>query len=164
MKQQYPALRLHKVWNEKDEVLINEIIDVWRNAKVLPPNSDPHERAKQVVLVVRNENEKIIGITTALRRPFPQLRNDLYYVRGLILPDFRLPGLFAKMSLETFKTLEDHTIQSTEQKKPIGTISEIENKRLKEANLTRLPSGMTLLGFSQNNNPIYVHYFKGAQF
>ena len=158
-----PEIAFYDVWQNKSPSLIREIVTTWKNAKVLPQGVDAEARAKEVVLVVRSSN-KTIGITTAKRMYYDPLRNEMYFMRGLVLPEYRVPGLFVKMITATLERLERNFHEEDLEKKPIGVIAELENPRLKQANVTQLVSGMTLLGFSAKQNPIYVHYFKGSRY
>lgn len=157
-------IAIYDVWKDKTPELLQEIVDTWDQAKALPKSVDPIKRANEVVLIVRTDSHQIIGVTTAVKTYYPQLKNDLFFIRGFILPEFRIPGLFAKMITQTLAKLEASFLQSKDEKRPIGAIAEIENARLKQANVTKLVSGMTLLGFSQKDNPIYVYYFRGSRY
>lgn len=157
-------LTIQVVWESKSSELVKEIVATWEEAKALPKNVDATTRAQEVVLVVRDNSQKIVGITTAKNRLYAHLKNELYFIRGFIVPKFRIPGLFARMIIQTLNTLESDFLNSSEEKRPIGAIAEVENSRLKQANVTRLTSGMTLLGFSPKDHPVYVYYFKGARY
>jgi len=67
-------------------------------------------------------------------------------------------------SVTTIDTLESYTQELHQTKKPIGVIAEVEVPDIKSGRLTKLASGMTLLGFSSQDHPIYASYFKGATF
>ncbi len=157
-------IKIVDVWSNKSEELIQEIVDTWKKVGALPNQVDPFIRAKQVVLVARNEDNEIVGITTAKKTYYTPLKNDFYFFRGLLLPDYRIPGLFINMTIKTFERLEEFNYALIGEKKPLGVITEVENPRLKKANLTKLSSGMVLIGFSTRGNPIYVYYFKGARY
>lgn len=158
-----PEIAMLDVWKDKSPTLINEIVTTWEDAKVLPSGVDAQARAQEVVMIVRN-SKGIIGITTAKKMHYEPLRNEVYFMRGFIVPSFRIPGLFVKMISSTLERLEQDFREHQSEQKPIGVIAEVENPRLKQANVTRLVSGMTLLGFTKKHNPIYVHYFKGSRY
>ncbi|WP_425392996.1 hypothetical protein [Ekhidna sp.] len=157
-------ITIHNVWANKPNELVKEIIDFWNQYKAIPPSEDISKRAKQVVIVARNEKDTIIGVTTSYKQHHAPLKNNLFVFRGMIAPDFRVPGLFIKMTKETIQVLEYYSKSTDEKDRPIGLIAEMENPRLKRVGSTKTPSGMTLIGFSKKDNPIYVYYFKGARF
>lgn len=158
------TIKTYNIWREKDQSTLLEIIEVWNRLKVLPPEIDPTSRAQEVVSIARDEEGRIVGITTAKLMVYPPLKNQLFLIRGLLVPECRIPGLFTKMIVETLQILEGDVAKMKSESKPIGAFAEIENQRLKQANLTQLASGMSLLGFSQKENPIYIYYFKGARY
>lgn len=153
---------IQKVWGVKTPELINEIINTWKKHNAIPPEVDTQKRAGQVVLVVRNGSGEIVGITTAAQFFYQPLKNNLFALRGMLVPNFRVPGLFIKMITTTIETLESFTKESSESNKPIGVIAEVEVPNIKSGRFTKLASGMTLLGFSSQDHPVYVYYFKGA--
>ncbi|WP_420317574.1 hypothetical protein [Ekhidna sp.] len=157
-------ITIHNVWVEKTDELIQEIISFWNQYNAIPPSEDIVKRAKQVVIVARNANNQIIGVTTSYLTDYPTLKNNLFVFRGMISPVYRVPGLFIKITKETIQVLETYSKSIGEEDRPIGLIAEMENPHLKSVGSTKTPSGMTLIGFSKKDNPIYVYYFKGARF
>lgn len=158
------TIKTYNVWQKKEQTILLEVIEVWNRLKVLPPDIEPISRAQEVVSIARDEQDRIVGITTAKLMVYPPLKNQLFLLRGLLVPECRIPGLFTKMIIETLQILEEDVVKMKQSGKPIGVFAEIENQRLKQANLTQLASGMSLLGFSQKDNPIYIYYFKGARY
>lgn len=157
-------LVIQTVWEAKSPELVEEIINTWKKYNALPPEVDTQKRANQVVLVVRNGNGEIVGITTAAQFFYQPLKNELFALRGMLVPDFRVPGLFIKMITTTIETLESNTKKSNESNKPIGVIAEVEVPNIKSGRFTKLASGMTLLGFSSQDHPVYAYYFQGATY
>ena len=157
-------ITINNVWKNQTKELTDEIVTFWNNHKAIPPNVDIYDRAKQVVIVVRNEKTEIIGVTTSYLTTYSQLKNNVFVFRGMISPSYRIPGLFIKMTIESLQILEEFSSSMNESARPIGVIAEMENANLRKARITKLASGMTLLGFSQKENPVYVRYFKGAKF
>ncbi|MEO9869474.1 hypothetical protein [Ekhidna sp.] len=158
------SITIHDVWQKKTDELIEEIVAFWTAHNAIPPHVDINQRAHQVVLVVRNLDGEIVGVTTAYSTKYPLLKSMLFVFRGMLDPGYRIPGLFIKMTTMTIQLLERHTKLLDERERPIGMIAEVENPNLKEARMTKSPSGMTLIGFSKKENPIYAYYFKGARF
>ena len=157
-----PTTTIHNVWQNKTEKLIDEIIVFWKKSNAIPPNVDIHQRAQQVVLVVRNESDQVIGITTSFMTNYTPLKNSFYVFRGMLDQNYRIPGLFIKMTSTTIRILKEFSKTLSTEDRPIGIIAEIENPSLKRARMTKTPSGMTLIGFSPKENPIYVYYFQRA--
>ena len=155
---------IHDVWQDKTEELVQEILDFWKVHRAIPSNVDINKRAQQVVLVLRDENQEIIGITTSYVTKYTILKNNVFVFRGMLAPSHRIPGLFIKMTITTIQILEASSRALNDKERPIGVIAELENPALKKARITKTPSGMHLIGFSQRENPIYAYYFQGARF
>ena len=157
-------ITINDVWQSKSEELIEEIIAFWDARSAIPPNVDINKRAHQVVLVVRDEKNQIVGVTTSYLTNYAPLKNNFFVYRGMLAPAYRIPGLFIKMTSTTIRILEEFSKTMNEKDRPIGIIAEVENPNLKEARMTKTSSGMTLTGFSKKGNPVYVYYFQGARF
>ena len=157
-------ITINNVWQNKSDELIQEIIAFWKSHRVIPSNVDIDDRARQVVLAVRNEEEQIVGVTTSYLTKYAPLKNTFFVFRGMLAPEYRIPGLFIKMTIASIQILEKYSSKLNETERPIGVLTEIENPGLKKTRMTKSPSGMTLIGFSAKGNPMYVYYFKGARF
>lgn len=157
-------ITIENVWTNKSARQVQEIIDFWNDHKAIPPSEDISKRAQQVVIVARNENSKIVGVTTSYLKNYTPLKSKLFVFRGMIAPDYRVPGLFIKITNETIQVLEKFSKSIDANERPVGLIAEMENHQLKKARSTKTPTGMTLIGFSKKENPIYVYYFRGARF
>ena len=159
--EEYYGTRFENVWCTKDQKLLNEIVEAWDRVHAIPANQSGQERAKQVVYLVRNKNDEIIGISTAYFTFIPNLNNNLFVYRCMIFPGNNIPGLFTKITLLTIEYLE--SIHKSLNQKVIGILTEVENKSLQKLNLAVLPSGFVFIGYSKRGNPLRVYYFKGAK-
>ena len=151
----------HNVWSEKNQDLLDEIVDAWKQIGAIPPGQSGMDRAKQVVYLVRDENGKIVAITTAFITYFPQLKHDVFAFRALIFKENRIPGLLPKLTKMTLEYLE--SIHHSIDKNIIGVITEVENQSLQKLNRVVLSTGFTFIGYSKRGNPVRVYYFKGAK-
>jgi hypothetical protein len=122
-----------------------------------------NERVNQLVYIIRNEDKKVIGISTAFKAYIKQLKNYFYVFRCLITPENRIPGMDAKLTVITRDFLESIHDSDTPNV-AIGLLALIENKHLKERSLAVWPaSGMVYIGNSREGKHIRVYYFKGAR-
>jgi len=153
--------KFENVWSLKNQDLLDEIVDAWTKVGAIPGNQSGMDRAKQVVYIVRNAENKIIGISTAYLANVPLLKNNLFVFRCMIFPGFRIPGLLAKLTSMSLQYLE--SIHHSLKQKVVGVFTEVENKELHKMNYAVLPSGFTFIGYSKRGNPIRVYYFKGAK-
>ncbi|MBV6647909.1 MAG: hypothetical protein KI790_20785 [Cyclobacteriaceae bacterium] len=152
---------LENVWGKLSNETAAEIVGIWRALNALPADQDPYHRVKQVVLVARDHNNRIIGLTTAFTSYIQRLQNHFFVFRGLISPTRRIPGLFIKMTMETIKYLE--AIHKSHHPRTIGVFAEIENPKLQQIKDAVTVTNLTFIGYSPKGNPIRVYYFKGAK-
>lgn len=159
------TLKIENVWQKQTPGLREEITDFWRVNRMLPPGTDAGERAAQAVLVARNEDRMIAGLTTADFVQFKQLNNNLFYLfRMAVLPPFRAPGIESKMIVDTRDILEADAAKATVNK-CIGMLTFVENPQvIANRNWAVWPaSKMVYIGSDQKGRHIRVYYFKGAR-
>jgi hypothetical protein len=150
------------VWKKDDRALHEEVVAIWKKFSTLN-DEKMDERTSQLVYVVRNEENKIIGISTAFKAYIKQLKSHFYVYRCLITPGYGIPGMDAKLTVMSRDFLE--SIHEQDQPdKAIGLITLIHNPKLKERNLAIWPaSGFAYIGNSKEGKHIRVYYFKGAR-
>lgn len=158
----------HKVtfenlWQKDLGELKKEIITIWKQYHPGLEEDNAEERAKQIVFVIKNEFDQVVGISTAFKAYIKQLRNYLYAFRILILPEYRRPGLSTKLIIETRDFLES-IHQQDETNRAVGIISLVENEGLKKVKREAILSASKLvyIGNSSKGHHIRVYYFKGA--
>lgn len=154
-------LTFENVWGPKSDELITEIANKWKSMGVLPPDEVPEKRANQVVFLIRNTAQDIVGISTAYNLHVAQLKNHLLAFRGMIDPKYRYPGLFTKLVLNTFDYLEE--VHGEIVPKPIGLLAEVENPNLLKIKQAVTRTGLIFIGYSRRGFPVRVRYFKGAK-
>ncbi len=155
-------LVFENVWQGASDDIRAQVLTLWRNHGG-PTGAIAGERVRQLVFVVR-DNGRVIGISTGLKVYVRQLRNYLFAVRLMIIPEYRIPGLTSKLMVSTRDFLE--SIHSKEIVKPaIGIITLVEDPLLKEERNEAIwpASGMVYIGNSAEGHHIRVYYFKGAR-
>lgn len=156
------AYQYQNVWKNHTPELIAEISEFWTREKALTKDSQPNKRAQHVVIVMRDDNNAIAGVSTAIVKVIPRLRQQLYQYRYFCAEKHRssetnLGLLQASQNalLEFNKGLEKHHA--------IGMIIEVENKNIQsiftEASCSK--TGFSFMGFSPRKLPIRIHYFPG---
>ncbi|HWS40756.1 MAG TPA: hypothetical protein VN247_05645, partial [Arenimonas sp.] len=75
------AYQYQNVWKNHTPELIAEISEFWTKEKALTEDSQPINRAQQVVIVMRDDNNAIAGVSTAIVKVIPRLRQQLYQYR-----------------------------------------------------------------------------------
>lgn len=156
---------IENVWGRMSPELIREVINFWSDNSMLKPGFSHDERAKQVVLIIRNqEQNKIVGVSTAAMVTFKQLNsNNFYLYRSIILPRYRHPGLTSKVIVETRDFLEAFSKHDSINK-CIGMLTFVENPRINQFRREAIwpASKMAFIGVDKEGRQIRVYYFKGA--
>jgi len=154
------------VWQKMTPSLVQEVIEFWSFNKMLRPDSNVEERARQVVFIVRSNRDKsIVGLATVVEVTFKQLNgNNFYLFRSIILPAFRQQGLAAKLIVETRDFLEFISTKNIHSL-CIGMLVFVENPKLKQFKRETVwpASQMTFFGVDKEGRHIRVFYFKGAR-
>lgn len=136
---------------------------MWLRSMPKIPEDRINERLKQLVLVVRN-NEEVVGVSTAQKIFVPNLRHHLYNFRCFIDPDYRVPGLTSTLLVKTRDFLEQIYNKDEPSEQAIGIIAMAEDERIKKyRNEAVWPaSGMVYIGDTPKGYPIRVYYFRKA--
>lgn len=158
-----PGITFQNVWKEKNQELLDEIVDAWTRYKAIPPGENPLDRAKQVVYLARNEENHIVGIATAYIRRIGQLRANMFVYRSFVAEPYRRKGIMTRITVMTRDYLE--LIHQNINPMCLGIIAEIENEGLKQTLRQAVypQSKLALIGYSKRGNPIRVYYFQGAK-
>lgn len=159
-------IEIHVAWQKMSPDLIKEVVAFWDNNKMIKPGFSSEERARQVVLILRDKDTKtIVGLSTAGLVTFKQLNNNNFYLyRSIILPAYRHPGLTSRIIVDTRDYLESLHAKE-EVKTVIGMLSFVENPRIQQFRREAIwpASKMAYIGMDKDGRHIRVYYFKGAR-
>jgi hypothetical protein len=154
-------LKFEVVW-KKDALEIREQVkNIWKEFTSLD-QSQGEERQDQLVYVIKNAEDKVVGISTAFKTYIKQLKHFFYVYRCFIVPGNNFPGIDSKITVLTRDYLESIHDQELPDM-AIGLITLISNPELKKRNLAVWPSGFVYIGNSKEGKHIRVYYFKDAR-
>ena len=140
-----------------------EVIQFWKELNVLPSEVKDEDRAKELVLLAR-ENGKVIGVTTAFRSKIPFLNQNYFYTfRVLIHPQHRKPGLASKLTVITRDFLE--SLYHRKETDCIGIIAFTDKEEYKTVRTEAVwrASNLTFIGVTKEGKHLRVYYFEGAR-
>ena len=121
----YRDYRISSVFGAVDDRLAEELVAFWLRNKALRDREQAAERAQQVVLVARNAEGAIVGVSTVYPgRLNPDKRYYLY--RMFIRPTDRIPGMMTSMTVATRDYLGGLKLED----KPGGIAIVAENPRI----------------------------------
>lgn len=157
------SITYENLWRKDPGELKKEVITIWKQYNPGIEEAQAEERANQIVYIVKNEFDQVIGVSTAFKVYIKQFRNYLYSIRLLILPEFRSQGLATELLVRSRDFLES-IHKEDKQETPIGLITLVENELLKNNKREAIwpASKMIYAGNSSKGHHIRVYYFKGA--
>lgn len=153
---------LEVVWKNVDGGIREAVARLWIEQGLSA--ADVKERMPQLVMVMKNETGRIVGVSTANKIYVRQLKNYLFACRLLIIPEYRRANLSPSLLVATRDLLE--SVHSEDIVDPaIGVITLVENAYVKHRRNDAIwpNSKMVFIGNSKEGHPIRVYYFKGAR-
>ena len=156
------TLIFENVWKKEDPDAQRQVAAIWSRYSAFT-SEKIDARKRELLFLVKDQENQVVGISTAFKTYISQLRNYFYVYRCLIVPQYSIPGLDAKLTVLSRDFLEAiHTDEGPDH--AIGMLALIQNPKLKERTHARWPaSGLTYIGNSKEGKHIRVYYFKGAR-
>lgn len=157
MEYTYSSYRILCVYGQIDEELARELIDFWTRNKAIPNLRKARARVPQVVLIARNADGQLAGVSTVYRMTVNRDR-QYYFYRMFIQPSDRVPGMMRFMTKRTFDYLRDLKVED----KPAGMAVVTENIKLMKRGIRREfeRNGYTCLGKTRRGFDLWIHEFK----
>jgi hypothetical protein len=158
-----PSFTFVEHW-QKDDVDDGEaVLEFWRRENAISDEASAKKRLGEIVLLARDENGVVAGVSTAVKISMPRLGQPTYYFRCFIGKQWRKSRLVLHLLRRTCDVLENYA--RSHDFPCIGVILEMENARFGQA-LQRAwwPStGFVFIGKSQRGLDLRVKYFRGAK-
>ena len=122
------------VWERVTSKLVEEVGEFWAAEGAGVGNPQEMEaRAQQLMVLARNEDKKIIAVSSAERRRVPILGNNIfYYYRSFVAKIYRSRGLMTSLSHKAREYMHARFLNG-EDTVTKGFYSEIESPILKKA-------------------------------
>jgi hypothetical protein len=150
------------VWKKLTPELITEITAFWASEKALPETAQATRRAEHAVVLMRDENNAIAGVSTAMVKLVPRLRQPLYHYHSFCSAQHRSTDTIQGLLQASQNALHEFN-KGLEKHHAIGMIIEVDNKNIQsiftEASCSK--TGFNFMGFSPRKLPLRVHYFPG---
>ncbi|MTI38070.1 hypothetical protein [Fulvivirga lutimaris] len=159
MKRSIQDFKWHIVWKKITSEEVIQIVGFWLRLGILS-RPEAYKRANQVVIMIKNKNDELIGVSTAFPTYFDQLRAHVYAYRCLIKKDSRVIGLETKLTLET-KSVLQKGLSGVKENKPVGLLAVVQNERLSNDARYAVWPGVNMIYVGNNNagHSIRVSYF-----
>lgn len=119
--------RLVDMINNHSQEVADKVVEMWKNANILPAAANPTKRVKQIVYAALDEDGNAVGVSTAyLFKPeHGKLAGKLIFpVRQFILPNHRNFELSRRLLWSTYDNLSNTKVGAE------GIVLVLENKKL----------------------------------
>jgi hypothetical protein len=152
------------VWKQVAPAIEQELVAFWRDNDAIVDEGLAKRRAAQAICVVRDENNVLRGVATAVVRVLPRLRQPMYYYRMFFSHALRGHQQFLPTFLQAKKILQDYNA-SLDEPESLGLLLELENDKLGKAypRAHEPEFDAAFIGYSLRGLQLRVSYFEGAE-
>lgn len=161
------AYSLEVVWENITPRLAAEAIELWTREHALPRGESVENRVKQLLVVARDADQRLIAVSTAERRRVPELLDNVfYYYRVFVGAAHRNKGLALPISHRAREYLHQRFL-SGEDRVAKGFYVAIENPILQQVHTQAalVVGGIDhpFIGVDERGRYLRVGWFDGAQ-
>lgn len=143
-------------WQKSDPALEADAIRAWSTTGVLPKSDGPEVRIKQLALVAY-EDGALAGLSTLNIRPYEPLKQKFAFMRGFVMPDFRMHEVGRDLMVETLNMIEQWAFEHQDEK-IAGMMAVVQIP-----GVGREPAGKkikaTLIGYVNGNQQLRLRWF-----
>jgi len=155
-------MKLLRLKGTSDTLLKEKVIDFWITQGCLSA-ADARSRVSEVFYIVLDESDEIIAVSSGKPIWVNSLRGHFLYYRSYTKPENRKQDLSKILMAETKSYLDEVRIVDGIEVKGIYIIYESEILNTYVTDYVRY-SGLTLIGWTTQNQQIRVLYLDGASF
>jgi len=145
-----------EAWRKSDPKLEADAIRAWSMTGALPKSDAPEIRAKQLALVAY-VNGELAGLSTLNVRLYEPLRQKFAFMRGFVMPDYRMHEVGRDMMFETLQMIERWAFENQDEK-IAGMMAVVQIP-----GVGREPTGKkikaTLIGYVNGNQQLRLTWF-----
>ncbi|MEZ0262022.1 MAG: hypothetical protein ACAH80_13505 [Alphaproteobacteria bacterium] len=154
----YNGYRLVPIYRKPDAEAREAVIKLWHANKILPDRKAAEERSKQVVFLIIDPQDNVVGVNTVYVSDFskakqkPAPAGNFYFYRMFIQPQNRVPNLSFRTLGFTYDFLNALPVAP----RPEGLVLVTENPKLKKPGSQRLLKRMGWDTLAQNEMGQFV--------
>lgn len=159
------TLKVLQVYEAHNTEIDQKILDFWEKEKALPSYEQEFigKRLKEVLFLVLNDNDEIVGVSSGEPVYFEQIRNHFLYFRLFVREDYRgnNRGVAMAMYYATFDLFNE--LKELFNRQIIGILIVYESKHLnKVINYYHSEEyrNQVFVGWTANEEQIRITYFK----
>ncbi|MFV1968605.1 MAG: hypothetical protein ACC628_24555 [Pirellulaceae bacterium] len=163
--------RLEAVWPAPPDAVREDVARFWLAESALPDLAAAQTRAHQLLVVARDPNGQVAGVSTAVRTFIDLLGFECFFYRTFVARAHRTRGLrstqlFWNILLESHRFLNERFLRGCDPGVP-GIYAEIENTSMMRVrnDLVWRDNGLNAvyIGRTQDGRHVRVWYFDGAR-
>jgi hypothetical protein len=162
------AIKLLQVYDNHSLEIDDKIIEFWKKEKALPSTDFQYlnQRLSEVLFIVLNQEDEIVGVSSGAPVYFEQIRNHFLYFRLFVREDYRgnNRGVAINMYYATFDLFNQ--LKKIFDQDIIGVLIVYESDHLnKVINYYHSEKyrNQVFVGWTSNNEQIRITYFDGLK-
>ena len=149
-------------WKQADTAIEADAKSLWRQLSLLPGGVDPDLRADELVSAAYADGA-LVAVSTAFVREIEFLRARFAMFRCVVSPDFRGHSVARKIAGHSREVLEQWSYEHPELAvKGMATVVQNADIMAKSRGAIWRTSGLTLVGYTDEGEPIRVAWFDHA--
>ena len=157
------ALRYTPVWEAVDAALQERLIAYWADNGIGIRPQFLQRRAQQVALIILDEEDNIVGLSSVVPKWVPRLNGQFYLYRASLARSVRLSAALGELTDKTFQYF-NHQFRAGNRQMPIGFYVNFENPYLNRTRAAVIDdSGLVFIGYNDKGEQERVRYFDGAK-
>jgi hypothetical protein len=139
------------------------VIRFWTEQANLPEGG-ARERVNEVMFVVLNEDNTLVGLCTVYLKRNQQLQGDFWHFRSFVRREDRQSNIAFHLTHHARDALRDNFISGQDKRAP-GMIMEVENELLKKYRNEAVweSSQFAFFGSNERGDHCRVYFFPGAR-
>ncbi|MBL4744298.1 MAG: hypothetical protein JKX87_06660 [Cycloclasticus sp.] len=142
----YGRYQLADVYGNITPELTEKIVNLWQRNSILPTGLDPVHRVNEVAVVILDDTQKVVGVSSAYIDYRPRLQEHAFMYRMFIQPSDRTPTMMLAVLKQTYALLNSLTLAN----KPASLMIVTENNKLMRSGMRRQFSRMGFILLGQN--------------
>jgi len=163
--------QLETVWPTPSEAVCDEIVNFWLTEGALPDRQSAADRARQLLVVARDESGNVAGVSTVFPTHVKRLGFACFYYRTFVGRGHRSIGLrstrlWQQILLESYRALNER-FRAGHDPEVLGIYMEIENptvmRTLNEAIWNDRRMNVVFIGKTPAGHHVRPWYFEGAR-
>jgi Predicted metal-binding protein related to the C-terminal domain of SecA len=154
----YHGYKLYNVYQKTTPDLRREIVAFWQRNKAIPDLREAERRAHEVVYLIRNPAEVIVGVSSVYTARAGNPPASYYFYRMFIQPGDRIYGMMRLVTIRTRDFLRDEVPKP----EPRGLVIITENPKLMRKGMQRVFArfGFEFVSKTQRGLDVWVYRFE----